>query len=149
MLPFPPVAPQRLLALPDAHGALLAEFDYFPAHETLWVRWHGHLTPAAMVEATSVAIGLRPDGTAPRRLLSDQSLASGDWTEAMPWIQYEWLPGARRHGLRAMAFVVSADPVGTPSYSTFLADAQHQMPAAIFRDVPSAWHWLQQQAPHP
>lgn len=141
-----PTAAQRLLALPDAHGALLAEFDYFPAHDTLWVRWHGHLTPAAVVEATSVAIGLRPNGLAPRRLLSDQSQASGDWSEAMPWMQYEWLPGAVRHGLRAMAFVLSADPTGTPSYPAFVADAQRLMAIAMFRDALGAWHWLQQQA---
>nr|GFD59406.1 hypothetical protein [Tanacetum cinerariifolium] len=55
--------------------------------------------------ATKAAIALRPNGTAPRRLLSDESQASGDWTDAMPWMQYDWMPGAVQHGLQAMAFV--------------------------------------------
>jgi hypothetical protein len=144
-----PAAAQRLLTLPDAHGALLAEFDYFPERDTLWVRWHGHLTAAAVVEATRVAIGLRPDGVAPRRLLSDESQASGDWSEAVPWMQYEWLPGAARHGLQAMAFVASADPNGTSGDPGFLADARRLLAAKVFRDPLGAWHWLQQQATQP
>ena len=145
LVSLPPSA-QRLLALPDAHGALLAEFDYFAAHDTLWVRWHGHLTAASVVEATRVAIELRPNGTAARRLLSDESQASGDWSEAMPWMQYEWLPGAVRHGLQAMAFVTSADPTGAPSYPDFIVDARRLMTVGVFREPLGAWHWLQQQA---
>lgn len=149
MLPSPPPAAQRLLALPNAHGALLAKFDYFAAHDTLWVCWHGHLTPAAVVEATSIAIELRPQDTAPRRLLSDESQASSDWSEAVPWMQYEWLPDAARQGLRAMAFVASANPAGTTGDPEFLADARRLMVAGVFRDALSAWHWLQQQAAQP
>lgn len=141
-----PTSAQRLLVLPDAHGALLAEFDFFPEHATLWVRWHGHLTPASVVQATKAAIELRPNGTAPRRLLSDESQASGDWSEAMPWMQYEWLPSAVQHGLQAMAFVVSPDPASAPSDSNFMTDSQRLLAIGAFRDTLTAWHWLQQQA---
>jgi hypothetical protein len=145
MVSLLPASAQRLLDLPDAHGALLAEFDFFPEHDTLWVRWHGHLTPASVVAATKTAIGLRPNGTAPRRLLSDESQASGDWSDAMPWMQYDWMPGAVWHGLQAMAFVVSPDPTGTPSHSGFIAHSQRLMAVGVFRDTLAAWQWLQQQ----
>jgi hypothetical protein len=145
--PLPTAAAQRLLTLPDAHGALLAEFDFFPEHEILWVHWHGHLTPAAVVAATEAAIELRPNGTAPRRLLSDESQASGDWSEAMPWMQYEWLPNAARQGLKAMAFVMSPDPASTSGDSGFIADGQRLMAIGVFRNTLSAWQWLLRQPP--
>lgn len=40
-------------------------------------------------------------------VLNDKSDTGGDWCDALPWLQYEWLPLALGAGVRAMAYVFS------------------------------------------
>ena len=137
---YPPA--QRLLSLPDVHGALLAEFDFFAEQQVLWVRWHGHLTGAAVVRGAQAAQRLRHEGRAPQRILNDNSHATGDWSEALPWVQYEWLPEAVASGLRAMAYVLSPDPVSQPNSHEFAQAVRRLIPLSIFRHPGPGWRWL-------
>lgn len=133
---------EHLLDLLDAHGALLVDFDFFPAQQVLRVRWHGHLTPTGVVQGTQAGASLRQDGQAPRRLLIDASLASGDWREARPWLQYEWLPQVVARGLRAIAYVHSPDPTSMFSSHEFVAGMRRLVPLGVFRNPLAAWQWL-------
>ncbi|WP_460581863.1 hypothetical protein [Hymenobacter arcticus] len=72
MTVLPPVASAtRLLRLPDAHGALLADFDFYPEHDLLHISWHGHLTAEAVVRGAKAGMLLFASGMLPRRLLSN------------------------------------------------------------------------------
>lgn len=133
---------EHLLDLPDAHGALLVDFDFFPDQEVLRVCWHGNLTPTNVVEGTQAGVSLRRDGQAPHRLLIDASLAAGDWREAMPWLRYEWLPQAVAHGLRAIAYVHSPAPTSTFSSQEFVASMRQLVTLGVFHSPTGAWHWL-------
>ena len=142
MLPASPLLVQHLPDFFDAHGALLAEFDFYPDQQLMHVRWHGHLTAAAVVAGTRAGIALRQHGAAPRRLLDDKSLASGDWTEALPWLQYEWLPLALAAGLSAVAYVLSPDPTTKTSTLSFTEAVRPLVPLGIFQEAGDAHHWL-------
>jgi hypothetical protein len=133
---------QRLLTFTDSHGALLAEFDYYPTQELLHVRWHGHLTAAAVIEGVRAGIALRQSGAAPRRLLDDKSGATGEWQDALPWVQYEWLPGAVAGGLIAVAYVRSPDTATQLTSLNFVNALRQLLPVGIFPDATAARHWL-------
>ncbi|RZK19902.1 MAG: hypothetical protein EOO56_13405 [Hymenobacter sp.] len=145
MLPnlYPPA--HRLLDLHDAHGALLAEFDFIPETRTLYVRWHGHLTAAAVIEGTQAAMQLRHQGEAPHLLLNDKSLTSGDWSDALPWLHYDWLPEAAAGGLKAVAYVRSPDPASQTGTREFIDAVRLLLPLGVFPAATPAWKWLQRR----
>lgn len=133
---------QRLLDLPDAHGSLLAEFDFFPDQRLLYVRWHGHLTAETVIEGVQAGARLRHNGAAPLLLLNDKSQTSGDWSDALPWLQYEWLPLAATSGLKAVAYAYSPDPTSQASSWEFIKAVRLLVPLGLFTSAAPAWKWL-------
>ena len=100
--------------LNDAQGALLAEFHHHPADSLLLLRWHGHLSADDVVRAARAELKLQQQYQY-RLLLNDKSHTTGDWGEALPLLQYEWLPQAKANGLQALAyrfFLRLSGPVG-------------------------------------
>ena len=139
-------ATTQLLRLPDQHGALLADFDLYPHLDLLYVRWHGHLTDESLVRGVQAGLCLFEGQPLPGRVLTDHSQASGEWGEALPWLHYEWLPGAAARGVRQLAHVLSPDPASrlahTASSDEFLAAVGQALRAQAFRHLGPAWHWL-------
>lgn len=135
---------QRLLSLPDVHGALLAEFDYFAASQLLCVRWHGHLTAGSVVRGAQAALALHA-AHPPRRVLNDKSRTTGSWDEALPWFHYDWLPQVVAGGLQALAYVLSPDPHAQPAAQEFREVARQHLAMGLFREPAAAWQWLLRQ----
>ena len=69
----------RLLTLPDAHGALLAYYDFYPAQDLLYISWHGHLTADSMVRGAEADMSLFAGRRLPRRMLSNHQRVTGEW----------------------------------------------------------------------
>lgn len=143
----PAPSPARLLSLRDPHGAPLADFDWYATLDLLEVDWHGHLTAPSLVLAIQTGLDLAPFAgqRLPRRLLTNHSKASGNWEEALPWLQYDWLPGAQARGLELLAHVVSPDPashLSEPDQQEFLLALHESMQVRSFRRRSTAWHWL-------
>lgn len=129
------------------HGAPLADFDWHPALDLLEVYWHGHLTAPSLVLAVQAGLDLAPFAgqSLPRRVLTNHHQASGSWEEAVPWLQYDWLPGAQARGLELLAHVVSPDPASRltqPGQQEFLGALQQALRVRSFRHQPPAWQWL-------
>jgi hypothetical protein len=122
----------RLLRLPDMHGALLADFDHFPTLDLLHIRWHG--------------LELFAGQPLPRRLLTNHSQVTGEWAEALPWLQYEWLPEVTERGVRVLAHVLaksqSSHFVSYQGSQEFTLALKQALRAASFRNLEPAWHWL-------
>jgi len=98
-----------LLKLSDFYRAPLAEFYYLSQSATLYIRWHDNLTAAEVVRRVkggSALMETRPFA----RVLNDKRDTSGNWSEALPWLEYEWLPQAVAEGLRAIAYIFSPAP---------------------------------------
>lgn len=137
----------RLLSLVDAHRAPLAEFDYYPDDDVLCVRWHGHLTAAEVIRVGEAGLALRRQGSGARRLLNDKSGTTGDWGEALPWLQYEWLPQAVDNGLCAMAYTFSSDLDSQLVSQEFVEAVHAHINIKVFHSPVLAWEWLVQQNP--
>ena len=147
MTEFSVTAPAaRLLSLPDAYGALLVDFDHYPDLDLLHVRWHGHLTAEALVRGVEAGMQLFAKQRLPSRILTDHALVTGDWADALPWLQYEWLPAAQARGARALAHVLAHNTasqlISYPGSAEFTAAIMQALHTASFRNPGLAWHWL-------
>ena len=138
---------QRLLILPDEYQALLAEYDYFPAHDLLYVRWHGHLTAPSIIQGAQAGLDLFRGRPLPQRILTNHSRVSGEWNDAIPWLHYEWLPQAVERGVRLLSHVLATSAFssgaieGAPDGPEFLEALNHELLVRSFRCPLAAWHW--------
>ena len=139
---FPP--PTQLLSLTDDHGAPLAEYFYYPEHELLYVRWHGQLTGAQLIRGVQHGAQWR-DQLRYSLILNDKSDTGGDWSDALPWLQYEWLPQALATGMRAMAYLFSPDRENQFASHEFIAALRPHIAIEQFDNLETALTWLVQQ----
>lgn len=131
----------HLLTLPDRYGAALSEYYYFPEDALLYVRWHGQLTAAEVIQGVQQGAQWRGQ-YAFQRILNDKRDSGGDWSDALPWLQYEWLPQAVAAGIRAMAYVQSNDLEGAIVSREFVENVQEHLNVALFTDLKQAQRWL-------
>ena len=132
------------LVLNDRYGAPLAEFYYVPQSQVLYVRWHGNLTAEEVVRGVTAGTRLLP--THPfTRILNDKRETSGDWSEALPWLEYEWLPLAVAAGIRAVAYLLSPDLKSQIVSQEFMDNIGRQLHTALFLHEEPARRWLLQQ----
>ncbi|MDB5234553.1 MAG: hypothetical protein JWR44_1546 [Hymenobacter sp.] len=133
--------PTQLLSLKDKHGIALAEYLFYPDDELLYVRWHGHLTGAEVIRGVQQGAQWR-DQLRYALILNDKSDTSGDWSEALPWLQYEWLPLALQAGVRALAYVFSPDRDNLFASQQFVTALRPHMAIEVFEDPKTAMAWL-------
>ncbi|MBD2770063.1 hypothetical protein IC235_19420 [Hymenobacter sp. BT664] len=138
--------PTQLLALTDDHGAALAEYLFYPDDELLLVRWHGHLTGPEIIRVVQQSAQWR-NKLGFSLILNDKSDTTGDWSDALPWLQYEWLPEAIAAGLKAIAYVFSPDRDNRFASQNFVAAVRPHIPIELFEATEVALEWLQRQ-PH-
>jgi hypothetical protein len=133
-----------VLALNDRFGAPLADFYYLPQGAVLYVRWYGNLTADEVIRG--VAEGSKLMATHPfTRILNDKRKTGGDWSDALPWLEYEWLPLAVAGGVRAIAYLLSPDLESQIVSQEFMEDIGRQVHIALFLHEEPARHWLRQE----
>jgi hypothetical protein len=130
-----------LVTLPDSYGAPLAEYFFFPNNSLLYVRWHGNLTAPEVIQGVMEGTQWL-DKYHFTRVLNDKRDATGDWSEALPWLQYEWLPQAVKAGLKAIAYILSPVLEAQIVSHEFVEAVQDQILISLFTDEADARRWL-------
>ena len=130
-----------LTTLADGYGAPLAEYYFFPDHTLLYIRWHGQLTAEEVIRGVLVGTRLLEEH-AFERVLNDKRDTGGDWSEALPWLEYEWLPKAVAAGLRAIAYILSPDLEAQIVSQEFVATVGSQIQISLFINEEDAREWL-------
>ena len=133
----------HLTTLPDSYGAPLAEYYYRAETALLYIRWHGQLTAAEIirgVEGAMLLLAAHPF----RRVLNDKRDTGGDWSEALPWLQYEWLPRAVAEGIQAIAYILSPDLPAQVVSLEFVESVQPHLHVSLFTSEAEAQRWLAQ-----
>lgn len=134
----------HLLTLPDRYGAPLADYYYLPDDALLYVRWHGQLTADEVIEGVKAGAQWRGQH-AYHRVLNDKRDTGGDWSDALPWLQYEWLPQAVAAGLRDMAYIFPPDFEARFVSREFVLALRAQLNIALFTNEADAQRWLRAQ----
>lgn len=143
-----PTSPAQILSLTDSHGAPLADYLFYPDQELMYVRWHGHLTGAEVIRGVQQGTHWR-EQLHYSLVLNDKSDTSGDWRDALPWLQYEWLPRALKLGLRAVAYVFSPDRENQFASREFVEALRPRLSIEVFEDPDAALAWLLSQPARP
>ena len=141
---MPTSHPIHLVTLPDAYGAPLAEYYFYPQDALLYIRWHGQLTANEVIRGAMEA-GKWMDEYPYHLVMNDKRDSGGDWSDALPWLQYEWLPKAVKTNVQAMAYILSPDLHAQIVSRRFVDVVQEQFPVALFLSETEAWSWLQTQ----
>lgn len=137
---------QPLSTLTDASGQLLARIEHDPARRLLAVQWFGNLTGRQVIYVARETQQLNLDQPY-QLLLNDKSQATGDWSEALDWLEYEWL--ALAGGLRAIAYVFTPDMHNQLASYRFVDRLTPHVRIEIFHDTSSAKDWLAHEATAP
>ncbi|MCB2408322.1 hypothetical protein [Hymenobacter lucidus] len=128
----------------DDHGQLIASFRHYPDQQLLYIRWTGNLTGLEVIKVAKAAGPIQQQYHCPL-LLNDKTDSTGDWSEALPWLEYEWLPVAMEEGLRAFAYVFSPDLQNQFISVEFAEHVGQHLPIQLFYDVSTALEWLRRQ----
>ena len=142
MLPLPL---EPLGELPDASGKPLVNIQHSPAHSLLYVQWFGNLTGREVIHVARKYLAIEAELHYPL-LMNDKRLSTGDWSEAMEFLEYEWLPQAMQEGLRSIAYVFSPDMHNQLASLEFFERVRQHVAIQLFYDVPAAWQWLRTQS---
>ena len=139
----------HLSTLADSYGAPLAEYFYWPEKHLLLVRWHGQLTSSEVIRGAMFGMQFLTEHPF-ERVLNDKRDTGGDWSEALPWLQYEWAPRAAAAGLHAIAYLLSPDLPAQIVSHEFVEAMRDQIRVSLFTNEKDAQrqlgaHWLQTQ----
>ncbi|SDY07194.1 hypothetical protein [Hymenobacter psychrophilus] len=139
---------QPLSTLTDDSGQQLATIEHDPARQLLAVHWFGNLTGQQVVDVTRRTMQLTANCPY-QLLLNDKSQATGDWSEALDWLEYEWLPPVLVGGLHAVAYVFTPDMHNQLASYRFLERLIAYVRVEVFSNMPDALQWLEQAAAAP
>ncbi|WP_216726627.1 STAS/SEC14 domain-containing protein [Hymenobacter siberiensis] len=134
----------HLTTIADCYGAPLAEYYFFPDHSLLYISWHGQLTAAEVIRGVLEGTRLL-EKHAFQRILNDKRDTGGDWSEALPWLEYEWMPKAVAAGLRAIAYILSPNLDAQIVSHKFVEAVQGQIQISLFTNEEDAREWLEIQ----
>lgn len=143
-MPFLSTTYADLSTVTDAHGNPIASFRNYANEQLLYISWSGNLTGKEVIQVAKAALKLQQQFHFPL-ILNDKTRATGDWSEALPWLEYEWLPASIDAGLRAFAYVFSPDMQSHLISTEFVEKVGKHLPIQLFYDIPSASQWLYQQ----
>ncbi|RFP65189.1 hypothetical protein D0N36_10000 [Hymenobacter lapidiphilus] len=139
---------QPLSILTDDSGKRLASIEHDPARQLLAIRWFGNLTGGQVIYVARCTLQLTA-ATPYILLLNDKSQATGDWSEALEWLEYEWLPQVLKGGLHAIAYIFTPDMHNQLASYRFIERLKPYLRIEAFHDAPTALQWLEQAAAAP
>ncbi|UOQ55345.1 hypothetical protein [Hymenobacter cellulosivorans] len=128
----------------DAYGRPIASFRVYPEQQLLYISWTGNITGPEVIQVAKAAGPIQAQYRCPL-LLNDKTDSTGEWSEALAWLEYEWLPAALHDGLRAFAYVFSPDMQNQIISLEFAERVGKQLPIQLFYDVDTALEWLRRQ----
>ncbi len=125
-----------------AAGELLGYMSLEEGGQLLVGRWVGDFDAEKVEAAIHVTLNMIPPGLQCRAVLTDGSGATGDWSELVPWMQYDMLPRLVELGVNLVAKVRSADPSARLAHQDYARFAARYISIRLFDDPHSARAWL-------
>lgn len=129
----------RVIYSPEQEPVITLSFE--PVGALLLIRWHGHITPEKVQIGAQAALAAAQE-VPTQTAISDGSAVWGDWLDLLPWVRYDFLPAFIEAGVRALAFLPSADPATRLGMMAFIQAASSVFPAQIHEEEAGARAWL-------
>ncbi|PRY16518.1 hypothetical protein CLV24_101364 [Pontibacter ummariensis] len=125
--------------LTDLGGGTFVTIMLHPGY--IEAKWSGHLTADDVITASKVYLALLRNSDSPK-LLNDKTGATGDWSEANDWLEFEWFPKAVKAGLRCVAHVYSNNMFSMLSARDLYTRSIPDLQTYNFQDRSAAEEWL-------
>ena len=109
----------------------------------LYVDWKGPQTTEQVMAGCEAMLRLL-SGCRVSKVLNDNTRVVGSWAGAATWGEVDWFPRMRAAGLRAFAWVQSADERSRSAANRAAFEAGFDRMILLFDDLRSAEGWLRQ-----
>ena len=104
-------------------------------------KWRGYVTADDVITAATNYLSYLQANPCDK-LLNDKSDVTGDWIDANPWLEFEWLPLAVKAGLRCITHVYSSDMFSQLSARDLYLRLSPTLHTKTFTDREQAIIWL-------
>ena len=123
-------------------GKVYLELNHLTGADWLHVDWIGYPTAANVVAGSSAYLG-HIAGLGLHGLLNDNRRLVGRWDSSLEWIRDEWMPQARRSGVRYLANLSHPGVMAADSAAAMQAMVGNDLQMRLFTDYAEAEQWLQ------
>lgn len=111
----------------------------------IYANWRGYVTVTQVKEGCKAILqDMKDNGCT--MLLNDNRELRGTWTQAIRWLESDFMPDFISMGLERIAFIYSGDPSARYSLDRFL-EVNDQYVAQTFESYPLAEDWLLDRIP--
>lgn len=116
---------------------------YQPNHHYLQVEWLGYQNYDSVVKGCSILLKLMQNNNC-HRVLNDNSLVKGNWSEASDWGASVWFPAMAEAGLEKFAWIYSPSTFSRIAANKSLPPHYEAVQVAFFDNREEALNWLLQ-----
>ncbi|SFU90290.1 hypothetical protein SAMN04487941_3195 [Pontibacter akesuensis] len=128
----------------SATGKTYLTISHDKKNRWIYNNWTGYVsTDNVKVGSTSFLEVLQQTGCA-FTLIDNRELV-GPWDQSLEWIKNEWVPAAKKVGLRFYAHVVNKDTFAEAAALQMQDFVKGEFEMRVFYSMPDAQEWLQQQ----
>jgi hypothetical protein len=117
------------------------EIEYDACHHWIYANLKGNHDFASMKRVCELMLDLLV-AKGCNKLLIDNRLALGAWSEATPWILQDYVPRLEQNGLRAVAWTLSPSTVHRLNSLDLVHSLSTSIQVQVFNDFSAAKHWL-------
>ncbi|MBL4676662.1 MAG: CHASE3 domain-containing protein [Mucilaginibacter sp.] len=114
---------------------------YVPEKEFLDVDWLGYQNYDSVVRGCMIILDLMKINNC-RKILNNNSLVKGNWSEASDWGAEFWFPEMARSGLKKFAWIYSPSTFSRIAANKSLPTKLNGVEVAFFEDKETALKWL-------
>lgn len=116
------------------------EVSYDVYTNSVYANWIGYLNAEQVKEGCEDILKILKEKKV-KKILNDNRLVNGTWTQAIDWISTDWFPRALDAGLNAIAYIYSSDVFGKFSVNKLL-EKNSLYTSNTFKDFDKAYEWL-------
>jgi hypothetical protein len=117
------------------------DIEYDAYHHWIYANWKGNHTVASVKRGCELTSDLL-SAKGCFKLLNDNRMALGKWSEATPWVVEDWVPRQQQKGLRAIAWILSPSNLNRLSSLKTLDSMHTNIRVEVFNEFSLAKQWL-------
>jgi hypothetical protein len=118
------------------------EIEYDAYHHWIYANWKGNLDEAAVKRGCELISDLLV-AKGCFKLLNDNRMALGNWSDATPWLVKNWVPRQEAIGLKAVAWILSPSNLNRLSSLLTVETLNTSIRVEVFNELSKAREWLQ------
>jgi hypothetical protein len=118
------------------------EIEYDSCHHWIYANLKGNHDFASMKRSCELILDLLVAKNC-HKLLVDNRLALGTWSQAIPWVLQDYIPRMEQYGIQAVAWILSPSTIHRLDSLNLLHSLTTTIQVQVFNEYSTAKQWLQ------